>query len=70
MELSLLRGVVTENGMTDNHVLETVPRQTADRARELVFNVLWSYVLLMHSINVNKLEQMVFATSRIDETSG
>ena len=44
MELSLLGGVVTANGMAHNRVLETVPRQTADWTGELVLKILWSYV--------------------------
>ena len=34
----------TENRKAYPSILKTAPRQTASRARELVFNVLWSYV--------------------------
>ena len=34
----------TENGNTGDCILKAVPRQTAGRTGELVFNVLWSYV--------------------------
>ena len=43
-ELSSLVAAFTENRKARHSILKTVPRQTASRAGELVFNVLWSYV--------------------------